>query len=74
MEAQQGFITTCGRLRKTHNDAFDELADRATIDRGRIRIPAALKEEVLALLRSMNIHAKSLEYPRVDIVARSINP
>lgn len=74
MEAQQGFITTCGRLRKTHNVAFDELPASDTISRGRIRIPAALKGEVLASLREMNIHAKSLEYPGVDIVARSIEP
>ena len=74
MEAQQGFITTCGRLRKTHNDAIDELPESETISRGRIRIPAALKGEVLASLREMNIHAKSLEYPGVDIVARSIEP
>jgi len=74
MEAQQGFITTCGRLRKTQNVAFDELPDNATIRRGRIRIPAALKGEVLRVLRTMNIHARSLEYPGVDIVARSIDP
>jgi len=74
MEAQQGFITTCGRLRKTHNVAIDELPESETIPRGRIHIPATLKDEVLRVLRTMNIHAKSLEYPGVDIVARSIDP
>jgi hypothetical protein len=73
MEAQQGFITTCGTLRRTHDVALDELPDSDAILRGRIRIPAALKEEILASLRAMNIHAKSLEYPGVDIVAQSID-
>lgn len=74
MEAQQGFQSVCGRLRKAHNDAIDHLPDSGGIARGRIRIPAGIKREVLALLRTMNIHAKSLEYPGVDIVARKISP
>ena len=74
MEAQQGFATVCGRLRKAHNDAIDELPDNGRIRRGRVVIAADIKGEVLAWLRTMNIHAKSLEYPGVDIVAREIGP
>ncbi len=74
MAAQQAFVTVCGRLRKTHNKAIDEIADGSPIKRGRIVIPARLKAEVLDMLRGMNIHATSLEYPGVDIVARRICP
>ena len=74
MEAQQGFATVCGRLRKAHNDAIDELPDNGQIGRGRVVITADIKGEVLVLLRTMNIHAKSLDYPGVDIVAREIGP
>ena len=74
MQAQQGFATVCGRLRKTHNEAIDELPDSNPIRRGRIVITAGTKGEVLEFLRTMNIHAKSLEYPGVDIVARQISP
>lgn len=75
MEAQRAFMTTCGRLRTSHNDAIDRLPDSNTISRGRIRIAASIKGEALQLLREMNIHAQSLSYPGVDIVAREIgNP
>jgi hypothetical protein len=74
MEAQQGFPTVCGRLRKAHNEAIDELPDSNSIPRGRILIAAGIKGEVLDFLRTMNIHATSLEYPGIDIVAGGINP
>jgi hypothetical protein len=74
MQAQQGFPTVCGRLRKTHNEAIDELPDSNSIPRGRILIAAGIKGKVLEFLRTMNIHARSLEYPGVDIVARGISP
>lgn len=72
MEAQQGFATVCGRLHKTHDEAMDDLDPSCSIRRGRIVIASGLKKEVLAKLQRMNIHATSLKYPGVDIVARSI--
>lgn len=72
MAAQQGFLSVCGRLRKTHNDAIDEMPNGGTIKRGRIIIPAGIKGKVCEELRQMNIHATSLEYPGVDIVVQEI--
>lgn len=75
MRAQQGFTTACGRLRISHNEAIDELlGDEHDLDRGRIVIGADIKGEVLAHLRTMDIHARSLEYPGIGIVARAIKP
>lgn len=74
MEAQQGLMTVCGRLRFDHSDAIDSLPDHQCIRRGRIVIPARLKGSMLADLRTKNIHARSLEYPGVDIVAQRIGP
>jgi hypothetical protein len=74
MEAQQGFMTMCGRLRKSHNNAIDKLDSNDAVERGRIVIPSDLKGKTLGLLRTMNIHAQSLEYPGIDIVARGISP
>lgn len=74
MEAQQGFATVCGRLRTAHDDAIDRLPQNIPIERGRIVIGNGIKGKILEMLRTMNIHAKSLEYPGVDIVARGISP
>lgn len=72
MQAQQAFMTVCGRLQRTHNDAIDELSKDKTITRGRIVIRGKCKPPILELLRTMNIHAQSLEYPGLDIVARKV--
>jgi hypothetical protein len=74
MEAQQGFATVCGRLRTTNNDAVDQLENSGSIQRGRIVIGKDIKGKVLDMLHTMNIHAASLKYPGVDIVARRISP
>ena len=73
MEAQQGFATVCGRLRITHNKAIDKLTGSKELTRGRIVISSRIKGEVLKRLKTMNIHAASLKYPGVDIVAQKIN-
>jgi len=73
MEAQQGFATACGRLRMTQNEAIDGLPDSESIGRGRILIAAGIKGQVLDFLRTMNVHARSLEYPGVDIVASRLS-
>lgn len=72
MEAQQGFTTACGQIRKDHNDAMDELPCSETVQRGRIRISAAAKGELMEMLKSYNVDARSLLYPGIDIVARDI--
>ena len=72
MEAQQGFMTVCSRIRKDHNDAIDDLARKGTIDRGRIIIPAGIRCEVLKRLRLCNVNAQSLKYPGIDIVADTL--
>lgn len=75
MSAQKAFHTFSGRLRWTHNDAIDSLVGRSQgrgIPRGRISIAAEIKRDVLERLRAMNIHASGLQYPGIDIAARSI--
>lgn len=72
MEAQQGFMTACGRIRKDHNDAMDELPHSEAIQRGRIRVSAAAKGALMERLKSYNVDARSLLYPGIDIVARDI--
>ncbi|MBK9127446.1 MAG: FRG domain-containing protein [Phycisphaerales bacterium] len=73
MAAQQAFMTACGCLRKTHNEAIDKVPNNAQIERGRIVIPGHLKGDVRARLKEMNINATSLHYPALDIVARRID-
>lgn len=72
MEAQQAFMTVCGRIQMDHNDAIDALARFGTINRGRIIVSAALKTQVLELLKFFGVTAQSLQYPGIDIVARDI--
>jgi hypothetical protein len=76
MEAQQGFHTVCGRLHLSQDDAIDEMAahplSTEIIPRGRIRIVKSAKRQILDDLYLMNIHAKSLLYPGIDLAARAI--
>lgn len=72
MEAQQAFMTVCGRVRMDHNDAMDELPNSESVQRGRIRVAAAAKAGIMERLKSYNVDARSLLYPGIDIVARII--
>jgi hypothetical protein len=72
MEAQQGFMMICSRLGNSHEDAINALPDADTILRGRIRIPASLKGEIMHDLRSRQVHAEKLEYPILDVIAKEV--
>jgi len=70
MEVQQGFFTVAGRLGLDHDVLIAELLK----DPGPhiLTIPAKLKGKILTLLRTMNIHAQSLNYPAADKVGRDL--
>ena len=75
LEAQQGFFTLAGRLGCDHADAIENVfrdVENGRSKFGRLIVPGGLKAKVLAGLRAMNIHSKSLDYPGADIVGRSI--
>ncbi|MBL9149443.1 MAG: FRG domain-containing protein [Phycisphaerae bacterium] len=72
MEAQQGFMTVCGRVRVDHNEAIDSLPGSAGLRRGRLVIDRQLKRDVMRWLAMCNISAQSLLYPGIDHVSRQI--
>ena len=72
LEAQQGFVTAAGRLCLDHNEAIDAMPGSEAIRRGRVIIKAAAKQDVVSLLLTLNVDARSLLYPGIDIVARRL--
>jgi hypothetical protein len=73
MEKQQGCFTICGRILTDQNIALDSMDPEGQLPRGRILIPASIKQEVLRELERFNIRATSLGFPAMDIVAGSLS-
>jgi len=63
-EAQQGLFTCAGRLGMLHDDLLGDLIRGDNF--GKIVIPNSLKRDVLQMLKTMNVTAKSLEHVGAD--------
>lgn len=72
MQAQDAFMTVCRHLDKDHDAAIDEMDSKEKIGRGRIVISASMKEEARDKLKGLNVNSKTLQYPGLDDLARSI--
>jgi hypothetical protein len=72
IEVQQAFFTVAGRLGLDHGEHIADL--RLADDQyGRIIVPGRWKQDILNILRVMNIHSKSLDYPGADLVGSALS-
>ena len=67
MEAQQGCFTVAGSLDRNHDELISGLIPSRSLQKH--VIPAKLKGGVTRLLRRMNVHSMSLNYPGADLAA-----